>query len=104
MTAVLPQNRLALALFASITGITVSWLAATPFGLLAPVAALGFYARGRIVQFVYAVAGIALLASGLVALFNIGDFGDLALSWAAFFAVALCIAALFVTNSSGSSD
>ncbi|MGX9121048.1 PAS domain-containing protein, partial [Mesorhizobium sp. BHbsci] len=102
MTAVLPQQRLALVIGVSVVGIAASWLTATPFGLLVPVAALNLYARGRTVQLLYAILGIALAGLVLAAWFDVGGMRDLALLWAAFFAVALCVAAVVTTSLSAS--
>ncbi|MDX8445652.1 PAS domain-containing protein [Mesorhizobium captivum] len=102
MTAVLPQQRLALVIGVSVVGIAASWLTATPFGLLSPIAALNLYARGRMVQLLHAIFGIALAGSALAAWFDVGGMRDLALLWAAFFAVALCIAAVIATSLSAS--
>ncbi|MDX8498011.1 PAS domain-containing protein [Mesorhizobium sp. VK4C] len=102
MTAVLPQQRLALVIGVSVVGIAASWLTATPFGLLSPIAALNLYARGRTVQLLYAIFGIALAGSAFAAWFDVGGMRDLALIWAAFFAVALCIAAVIATVLSAS--
>ncbi|MEI9424951.1 PAS domain-containing protein [Mesorhizobium sp. Cs1299R1N1] len=104
MTAVLPQQRLALAIGVSVIGMGASWLAATPFGLLAPVAAFNLYARCRTVQLLYPILGTALAGLVWAAWFDIGGMRDLALLWAAFFAVALCVAAVVATRLPASPD
>ncbi|UCI19073.1 PAS domain-containing sensor histidine kinase [Mesorhizobium sp. B2-1-8] len=104
MLATLLQQRLALVIGASVVGITASWLTATPFGLVAPVAALNLYARGRKVQLLYAILGIALVGLVWAAWFDVGGMRDLALPWATFFAVALCVAAVVATGVSAPPD
>jgi len=102
MIAALIQRRLILAIVASVAGIAVCWLTKTPFGLLAPVAALYLYARGRVVWLFNATLAIAFAGSMLAAAYYVSDMRDLALSWAAFFAVALCVGAIVATGVSAS--
>ncbi|MCA1403993.1 hypothetical protein I6F26_15005 [Ensifer sp. IC3342] len=104
MIAVPPQRRAALMLAASIVGIAVSWLAATPFGLLAPVASLFFCVHRRTSRLLLAALGIAFVGSMLAVLFFSGGVRDLALLWAAFFAVALCIGAVVAAGMPASFD
>jgi PAS domain S-box-containing protein len=102
MIAVLPQNGLALVLATSVIGLAVSWVTTTPFGLLAPVAALFLYARGRAVPLLNVTLTIALAGSSLAALSHAGGARDLGLLWAAFFALALCIGAIVAASDSAS--
>ncbi|MBP1886065.1 PAS domain S-box-containing protein [Ensifer mexicanus] len=103
MIAMPPQQRVALMLTASIVGIAVSWLTTTPFGLLAPVAALFVYARLRTAPLLLAILGTAFAASILAAFFFSDGMRDVASLWAAFFAVALCIGAIIAAGMSASS-
>lgn len=102
MIAVLPQRGLALALATSVVGLAASWLTTTPFGLLAPVAALFLYARGRAIPLLNLMLMIALVGSVLAAVFHAGGTRDLGLLWAAFFALALCIGAIVAASVSAS--
>jgi hypothetical protein len=102
MEAILSQQRLAPAFGAFAVGIAVFWLTKTPFGLLAPTAALFFLARGRAVLLLHATLAIGLVGSLLVAAFYAGAAHDLAVTWAAFFAVALSIGAIDATSASAS--
>ena len=103
MITVLPEQRVALVLVTAVVGVAACWLTMTPFGLLAPVAALLAYPRRRWVALVNAALAITLAASILAAIFD-GDMQDPALSWAAFSAVALCIGAIVTTLTSAASD
>lgn len=98
MIAALPQQGLALVLTTSIVGLTASWLTATPFGLLAPVAALFLYARGRAIPLLNVALAIALAGSVLAAIFHAGGTRDPGLPWVAFFALALCIGAIVAAS------
>jgi PAS domain S-box-containing protein len=100
MEAILSQQRLAPAFGAFAVGIAVFWLTKTPFGLLAPTAALFFLARGRAVLLLHAALAIGLVGSLLVAAFYAGAAHDLAVTWAAFFAVALSVGAIVATSAS----
>jgi PAS domain S-box-containing protein len=102
MEAIPSQQRLTIPLGASAIGIAVSWLAGTPFGLLAPMAALFCFARGRAVLPLHAASGIGLAGALFVAAFHRGATHDLAVTWAAFFAVALCIGATVATSATAS--
>ena len=102
MTAALPRQHLLVAITASVAGIAVCWLTTTPFGLLAPVAALYLYAGGRAVMLLRAAWGIALAGAAIGASINANGTHDLMLSWAAFFALALCIGEIVAAKSSGS--
>jgi PAS domain S-box-containing protein len=94
MDAIPSQQRLAIPLGVCAIGIAVCWLATTPFGLLAPIAALFLFARGRAVLSLHAALIVGLAASLVVAAFHGGAAHDLAVTWAAFFALALCIGAI----------
>ena len=85
------RRRLALAVFASVVGIIACWVTSTPFGLLAPVAALFLYFRDRSVRLVSAVLAIGLAASVAAIFLTSDDMRLQAISWATFFALALCI-------------
>jgi PAS domain S-box-containing protein len=100
MQAILSQQRIVAAVAAFAVGIAVSWLAKTPFGLLAPMAALLLLARGRTMLLLGAVSAFGVAGSLLVAAFYAGATHDLAVTWAVFFAVMLCIAALVATSTS----
>jgi PAS domain S-box-containing protein len=98
MQAVLAEQRVAPAIAAFAVGIAVSWLAKTPFGLLAPMAALFLFASGRTMSLLRVASAFGLIGSLLVAAFYAGATHDLAVTWAAFFAVTLCIGALIATS------
>jgi PAS domain S-box-containing protein len=102
MEAVLSQQRIALAIAASAAGIAAAWLTKTPFGLLAPMAALFLFARGRTILLLHAASAAGLAASLLVAAFDAGAARDLAVTWAAFFAVALSVGIIVATGASAS--
>ncbi len=57
MRAALSQQPLVPAIAASTVGIAVSWLMMTPFGLVAPSAALFLLARGRTALLLHATVG-----------------------------------------------
>ena len=92
------QQRLAIPLGVCAIGIAVSWLAGTPFGLLAPMAAIFLFARGRAVLPLHAASVIGLAGTLFVAAFHGEAAHDLAVTWAAFFAVALCIGAILTSS------
>nr|WP_244642100.1 PAS domain-containing protein [Chelatococcus reniformis] len=94
MIAALPRHRLALGILASVAGIAAVCLTGAAFGLLAVVAALYLHARGRAVRLLSATLAIACAGSIVAALLYAGDTRDLAVSWAALSAVALCIGAV----------
>ena len=100
--AVLSQGRIALAIATFAVGIAASWLTKTPFGLLAPVAALFLFARGRAVLLLHAASTIGSAGSLFAAASYAGVAHDLAVAWAAFFAVALSIGAIIATRASAS--
>lgn len=102
MIAVLPRKRFALTILVSLVGVAVCWLAMTPVGLLAPVAALFLYARGRAAVLLYVALGTALVSSVLAALLYAEDMRDILLWWTAFFAVALCIGMIVSTSATPS--
>jgi PAS domain S-box-containing protein len=95
-TAALPPQSLALAVGASAAALAVSWLAATPIGLLVPVAALSLHAKGRAAVALGVTLLIAAISSALTAWRYAGVADQLALhegavSSAAFFVAALCV-------------
>src|SRR5215471_17131402 len=102
MEAVLSQRRILPAIGAFAVGIAVSSLIRTPFGLLAPLAAVFLFAGGRAGLLLHAAALTGLIASLLVAAFYQGEQRDLAMVWAAFFALSICIGALIATRASAS--
>jgi PAS domain S-box-containing protein len=79
----------------------VCWLTATPFGLLAPVAALYLHAGGRAVVLLRLALGIAFAGAAIDAFVDANGMRDLMLSWAAFFVLALCIGEIVAAKSSG---
>jgi PAS domain S-box-containing protein len=79
-------------------GIAASLLTATPFGLLAPVAALFLYSRSRTVALLFTALAIAFAGSMLVVLVHAGAMHDPAISWSAFFAIAICIGTIVVIS------
>jgi PAS domain S-box-containing protein len=98
LTQTLSQYRLALAIGASAAGVAVSWITATPFGLVAPVAAVFLFARGVAVAVLFSVLAIALAGLVIATSFNLGGFHELTLTWAGFFVVALCIGAIVAVS------
>ena len=83
-------------------GIAVSSLTHTPFGLLAPTVALFLFAGGRTGLLLHVASATGLVGSLLVAAFYQGATRDIAVVWAAFFALAICIGALVATRTSAS--
>ena len=100
MAAILSRQRIAAAIAAFAVGIAVCWLAQTPFGLLAPVAALFLFARGHAMSLLCVASTLGLVGSLLIAALYAGATHDLAVMWAALFAVTLSIGALVATNAS----
>jgi PAS domain S-box-containing protein len=103
MEAVLSQQRTVLAVAASAVGIAASWLTTSPFGLLAPMAALFLLAYGRTIRLLYAASVIGLVGALLFAAVYADATRDVAMMWAAFFSVALCIGAIVAAGVSASS-
>jgi PAS domain S-box-containing protein len=77
-------------------------LTTTPFGLLAPIGALYLYAEGRAVLLLRAALAIAFIGTAIAAYSYADARHDLLLSWAAFFAVALCVGESVAAKASGS--
>ena len=102
MGAMLSQQRLLPAIAAFGAGIAVSSLISTPFGLLAPMVALFLFAGGRAGLLLHAASATGLVGSLLVAASYEGAARDLALVWAAFFTLAICIGALVATRTPAS--
>jgi PAS domain S-box-containing protein len=98
------HQRVALAFAASAVGIVVTWLTKHPVGLLAPIAALFLFARGRTVLLLHAASAIGLTGALLVAASHGGAARDLAAAWATFFALALCIGAILAASASAPPD
>jgi PAS domain S-box-containing protein len=102
MEAILSQQRILPAIAAFAVGIAVSSLLKTPFGLLAPMVALLLFTSGRTGLLLHVASALGLIGSLLVAAFYEGATRDLAMAWAAFFALALCIGAIVTTSVSAS--
>jgi PAS domain S-box-containing protein len=98
MEAVLTQRQFVPVTVALAVGIAVSWLTKTPFGLLAPIAALCLLARGRAALLLHVALAVGLAGAVLVAASNADGMRDVAQAWAALFAVALCIDVLIETT------
>src|SRR5262249_41169461 len=98
MEAMLSQQRLLPAIAASAVGIAVFSLMQIPFGLLAPIVALFLFAGGRAGLLLNVASATGLVGSLLAAAFYQGEARDLAVVWAAFFALAICIGALLATR------
>src|SRR5262249_20055017 len=100
MEALLSQPRIVPATAAFAVGIAVSALIQTPFGLLAPMAALFLFASSRAASALQLALAIGLVGSLLhVALYG-NEARDVAATWAGFFALALCIGALLASRKS----
>src|SRR5262249_5020307 len=93
MEATLSQQRILRVIAVSAVGIAVASVIHTPFGLLAPVVALFLFASGRTGLLLHVASATGLVGSLLVAAFYEGEARDLAVVWAAFFALAICIGA-----------
>jgi PAS domain S-box-containing protein len=102
MEAILSPQRMVPAIAAFAVGIAVSSLIHTPFGLLAPIAALFLFASGRTGLLLYIASAAGLVGSLLATGFYEGETRDFAAAWAAFFALAICIGALVATRTSAS--
>jgi PAS domain S-box-containing protein len=102
MEAILSPQRTLPAIAAFAVGIAVSSLMKTPFGLLAPMAALFLFASGRTGSLLYVASALGLVGSLLVATFYEGAAHDLAMAWAAFFALTPCIGAIVAARVSAS--
>jgi PAS domain S-box-containing protein len=96
MIAVPSAQNLSFLIVASIVGIAASSLAGTMCGLLVPIAALFLCVRGRAVLLLNSALAISLAVSLLVTYVHADAIATL--SWAAFFAVALCIGAVVTTS------
>lgn len=94
MVAILSSERVAPATAAFAVGIGASALLQTPFGLLAPIVALFLFAGARAGSALFAVSAAGIIGSLLVAVLYEGGVRDLAATWAAFFALAICLGAL----------
>lgn len=100
MEAMLSQRRILPAIAACAVGVAVSSLIQTPFGLLAPAAALFVLASGRTERLLFLASAIGFAGSLFVVASYEGHARDLAVAWAAFFALAICIGALVGTRTS----
>jgi PAS domain S-box-containing protein len=103
MEEMLSHHRILPAIVAFGIGIAVSSLIRTPFGLLAPIVALFLFASGRTGLLLHVASATGLVGSLLIAASYEGEARDLAVVWAAFFALAICIGALVSTRTSASS-
>jgi PAS domain S-box-containing protein len=102
MEITLSQQRVALAIAASVAGLAVAWLSTVPFGLLAPIVALFVFARGRMASLTYAALAVGLAGALFIAAYQAGAARDLAVTWAAFFAIALCLGPIVAPDASAS--
>lgn len=102
MIAVPSPKTLAVVIVASIAGIAISSLSGTLCGLLVPLAALFFYARGRAILLLICALAVSFVASLVVAYVQAGTIPTL--PWPAFFAVSLCIGAIVRASASASRD
>jgi len=102
MEAILSQQRIFPAIAAFAVGITVSSLTHTPFGLLAPMVAVYLFASDRTGLLLHGASVTGLAGSLLVAALYEGEARDFAATWAAFFALAICIGALVAPRTSAS--
>jgi PAS domain S-box-containing protein len=104
MRAAQLQSRLLLTMLSTIVGLATCWLTTTPFGLLAPVAGLYLHARGQVLALLNAVLGAGLVASALAGIYRAVGPGESALTWAAFFALGLCLGAIVTAGAAASED
>lgn len=100
MKMILSQERNLPAIAAFAVGIAVTSLMQTPFGLLAPIVALFLFANGRARVVLHTASATGLVGSLLVAASYQGEAREVAATWAAFFALAICIGALVATRRS----
>lgn len=91
------RSRGALAVTAIAIGSALSVATASPMGLLAPVIVLQIYVGHRATLLLRGIWIFGLLTCALVGLFGPGSVHDVWLSWAAMFALALCIGELLQT-------
>lgn len=96
------QRRRTLATAASLTGLLIFCVGATPLALLAPVAALFLCFSDRAAQLALVVLAAGLVASAAIALLNAQDVRSIAASFAAFFVLAFCVGAIVTASRSGS--
>jgi PAS domain S-box-containing protein len=98
MEAMLSHHRILPTIAAFGVGIAIFSLIRTPFGLLAPVAALFLFTSSRTGLLLHVASAAGLVGSLLVSASYEGDAHDLAVVWAAFFALTICIGALVETR------
>jgi PAS domain S-box-containing protein len=79
-------------------GLLAYWLTGTAIGMLPPLGALFFYARGHLLQLLWAGLLVALAGATSTALLYPGALREAALSVGAFVAVAACIGALIARD------
>jgi len=79
-----------------VVGVLACWITGTPVGILAPLGALFLYARGYLLQSLWAGLVVAFAGAALAALLypELGVVRENALSLGAFVSVAACIGAL----------
>lgn len=94
MQGILSQEHIVPASAASVFGLAVSALIQTPFGLLAPILGLFLFANGRAGLALHAAVAAGLAGALIAVAFYEGEARDIAVDWAAFFALAVCIGAL----------
>src|SRR5262245_43934176 len=100
MQTIPSQKRAAPVIAAFVVGIGVCLLIQTPFGLLAPLVALFILTSGRTGLALYAVLATGLVGSVFFAASYEGDARDVAVTWAGFFALSICIGALLSSRRS----
>ncbi|MCS0495303.1 PAS domain-containing protein [Ancylobacter sp. MQZ15Z-1] len=88
----------------TLVGLTVCWLTTTPFGLLAPLAGLCLYARGKALTLLNASLGTGIIFSAAVWGTHAKATLDVALMWTSMFAVALCIGAIVTSAATARAD
>lgn len=98
MTTEFNRSRAALAIAAVAIGLALSMANASSVGLVAPIVVLQIYADGRAALPLRGVWIFGLLVCTIVGLFGASGARDVWLSWAAMFALALCIGELLQTR------
>ncbi len=93
MTAARPRQGLVPVLATTAVGVGAAWLAATPLGLLAPIAALFLYTRGLAATLLLAALALAFVGAMAGVILLADNARDLAAAWAVLFAAGICIGA-----------
>ncbi|WP_297009599.1 PAS domain-containing protein [Thalassospira sp.] len=99
MIVVPRHQRLVLVIVTAVVGISATWFTMTPLGLAVSVSSLFLFTRGSTTVILNTVLVIALACAVLAAGAYTGDTRITALSWAASFALAVCIGAIVSANS-----